>query len=324
MIVPSVALLKFTSPRSFPPVSRIHLNPFFLLRLGLPEGLVSLVAGAMTLGTGPASQRDCNHLRIDICSRTMPRTHFSPVQNLRREEAMQEDRPEKRERRESGRWTNAQRATIVVVDDHVVVRRGLRALLEEESKWNVIAEAGDGREAIEKARVFHPDLMILDITMPQLNGLEAIPGIRKASPSTHILVLSMHDEEELIHRTLEAGASGYVLKSDAGPSLLKAAYAVLSGRRFVSPSVTPVVLNRSHESESQNKERSQEFVSLTRREKEVIQLLAEGKSNKQVATTLSISVRTAENHRARLMKKLGVDSLSALVRYAVRNRIIQP
>jgi len=287
-------------------------------------GLVSLAAHGMTLGAGPASQYDRNHLRTGVCSPTMPRIHFSPVRNLTEKKPMQEDRSDKGERRESGRWRNAQRATIVVVDDHVVVRRGLRALFEEESKWNVIAEAGDGREAIEKARVFHPDLMILDITMPQLNGLEAIPRIRKASPSTHILVLSMHDEEELIHRTLEAGASGYILKSDAGPSLLRAADAVLSGRRFVSPSVTHVVLDRSRESESPDKGRSQEFGSLTRREKEVIQLLAEGKSNKQVATTLSISVRTAENHRARLMRKLGVDSLSALVRYAVRNKIIQP
>jgi len=323
MIVPSVVAFQFTSPRSFPPVPHLDLNPFVLLRHGLPEGLLPLAADWMTLGAGPASQYDRNHADRRLFTHNATNT-FQSHSDLTEKKPMQEDTPEKVERRESGRWRNAQRATIVIVDDHVVVRRGLRALLEEESKWNVIAEAGDGREAIEKARVFHPDLMILDITMPQLNGLEAIPRIRKASPSTHILVLSMHDEEELIHRTLEAGASGYILKSDAGPSLLSAAYAVLSGRTFVSPSVTPVVLNRSYESESQSKGRTLEFGSLTKREKEVIQLLAEGKSNKQVATTLSISVRTAENHRARLMRKLGVDSLSALVRYAVRNKIIQP
>ena len=155
---------------------------------------------------------------------------------------MHEDRSQKGVRREVARWRNAQRATIVVVDDHVIVRRGLRALLEGESKWDVIAEAGDGREAIEKARVFHPDLMILDITMPRFNGLEAIPGILKASPSTRILVLSMHDEEELIHRTLHAGADGYVLKSDAAPSLLRAADAYLPKAKVTSKSPPPYPL----------------------------------------------------------------------------------
>ena len=256
--------------------------------------------------------------RSDAHARTSPLyTEFEP-------KSMLENRSGERPHREAVRWRNVRRASILVVDDHVILRKGLRALLEEEPKWNVIAEASDGREAIEKAKAFQPDLVILDITMPQLNGLDAIPGIRKVAPSTQILVLSMHDEEELIHRTLRAGANGYVLKSDAASSLLKAAEAVLAGRRFVSPSVHRIVLNRPGEAACQHQDRTQEFGSLTRREQEVIQLLAEGKSNKQVATALSISVRTAENHRARLMRKLGVNSLSGLVRYAVRNNIIQP
>lgn len=222
---------------------------------------------------------------------------------------------------------NTRRVRVLVADDHVVVRKGLRALFEAQSAWDVVAEARDGREAIDMAGVFQPDLIILDITMPQLNGLDAIPRILKASPSSHVLVLSMHDEEELIQRTLRSGANGYVLKSDPEQSLLTAAEAVLSGRRFVSPSVTRVILNRSQGERAHARApqgRKPEFSCLTGREQEVIQLLAEGKSNKQVADLLSISVRTAENHRARLMKKLGVGSLSGLVRYAVRNNIIQP
>jgi DNA-binding NarL/FixJ family response regulator len=223
---------------------------------------------------------------------------------------------------------NVRRVRVLVADDHVVVRKGLRALFEGQPAWEVVAEAGDGREAIEMAAEFQPDLIILDITMPELNGLDAIPRILKSSPSSHVLILSMHDEEELIQRTLGSGANGYVLKSDAEQSLLTAAEAVLSGRKFVSPSITRVVLNRSQADELHSGpgygSRKTEFNCLTKREQEVIQLLAEGKSNKQVADSLSISVRTAENHRARLMKKLGVGSLSGLVRYAVRNNIIQP
>ena len=238
------------------------------------------------------------------------------------------DRQNPSEAGEMATSKNIRRVRVLVADDHVVVRKGLRALFEAQSAWDVVAEARDGREAIEMAESFHPDLIILDITMPQLNGLDAIPRILKASPSSHVLVLSMHDEEELIQRTLRSGANGYVLKSDAEQRLLTAAEAVMSGRRFVSPSVTRVVLNRPQGDRAHtgvpHSSRKPEFSCLTGREQEVIQLLAEGKSNKQVADLLSISVRTAENHRARLMKKLGVGSLSGLVRYAVRNNIIQP
>ena len=213
--------------------------------------------------------------------------------------------------------------SILLVDDHVVIRKGLHALLSAKPGWKVIGEASNGREAIESARSLQPDLIIADISMPQLNGLDAIPRLLKAAPNTRILILSMHDEEELIQRALQAGASAFVLKSDAEQSLLKAVEWVLNGKKFVSPSVTRIVLNSLPGTKGSHRG-SANVGLLTEREQEVVQLLAEGYSNKQVANLLMISVRTAENHRARLSKKLGVNSLSGLVRYAIRNHIISP
>jgi DNA-binding NarL/FixJ family response regulator len=187
--------------------------------------------------------------------------------------------------------------------------------------WTVIGEASNGREAVEAARILKPDLVIADITMPLLNGLEAIPKMLKVAPSARILILSMHDEEQLIYRALDEGASGFVLKSDAEQCLYEAIEAVIGGKRFVSPSVASLVRQRRQLRLTSTAAFSHEPF-LTGREQEVVQLLAEGFSNKQVADLLSISVRTAENHRARLSRKLGVKSLSALVRYAIRNHII--
>ena len=212
--------------------------------------------------------------------------------------------------------------SILLADDHVVVRKGLLSLLGVKPGWNIVAEASNGREAVDTARVLQPDLIILDISMPQLNGLECTPRLLRAAPNIRILVLSMHEEEELIRRTLEAGASGFVLKSDAEQSLFKAVETVLAGKRFVSPSVTRIVLKGVPDGRAL-RHRQNERMVLSQREQEVVQLLAEGFSNKQVASLLAISVRTAENHRARLSKKLKVSSLSGLVRYAVRNHIIE-
>ncbi len=209
---------------------------------------------------------------------------------------------------------------ILLVDDHVVIRRGLCAMLGVRPGWTVVGEASNGREAIEAARILKPDLVIADISMPLLNGLEAIPKILKVAPNAKILVLSMHDEEQLIQSALEEGASGFVLKSDAEQSLYKAIETVISGKRFVSPSVTRMVLNSRPLSLTKAAFSHERF--LTGREQEVVHLLAEGFSNKQVADLLSISVRTAENHRARLSRKLGLKSFSGLVRYAIRNHII--
>jgi two-component system, NarL family, response regulator NreC len=203
-----------------------------------------------------------------------------------------------------------------------VIRKGLRALLGATSGWKIAGETCNGREAIEAARILHPDLIIADISMPQLNGLDAIPRLLRTAPNARILVLSMHDEEELIQRALQAGASAFVLKSDAEQSLLRAVELVLSGKRFVSPGVTRIVLN-GLPGERKHARASNGLGFLTDREQEVVQLLAEGYSNKQVAALLAISVRTAENHRARISKKLGLNSLSGLVRYAIRNHIIE-
>ncbi len=216
-----------------------------------------------------------------------------------------------------------QDVSILLADDHVVVRKGLVALLSAKPTWRIVGEACNGHEVVEAARVLQPDLVIVDISMPQLNGLDAIPHVLRAAPNTRILVLSMHEEEEVIRRALGAGASGFVLKSDAEQSLLRGIGVVLSGKQFVSHSVTRFVLSGASTGKRKVNHGGQCRV-LTERELEVVQLVAEGHSNKQVADLLAISVRTAENHRARLSKKLGVTSLGGLVRYAIRNHIIQP
>ena len=208
--------------------------------------------------------------------------------------------------------------SVLIADDHAIVRKGLRALLEAHG-WCIVGEADNGRGCIDLAAQFQPHLVVLDITMRGLNGIDTISAVLKVSSYSRVLVFSMHDEEDLILRTFEAGARGYVLKSDVEQSLLKAVNLVSSGMRFVSPSVPRIVSGRIFATPKRRFPDSH----LTGREHEVVQLLAEGMSNKQIATALDISVRTAENHRARLMKKLGIHSLSGLVRYAIRNNIIQ-
>jgi DNA-binding NarL/FixJ family response regulator len=201
-----------------------------------------------------------------------------------------------------------------------VILKGLHALLGCKPGWNVVGEANNGREAIALAASLQPHLIIVDISMPLLNGLDAIPRLLRAAPQSRILVLSMHDEAELIERALQAGASAFVLKSDAEQNLLKAVELVLCGKQFVSPAVTRIVLDRPSNIQ---RRRMVGAPFLTGREQEVVQLLAEGYSNKEVASLLAISVRTAENHRARLAKKLGLHSMSELVRFAIRNHIIE-
>ena len=169
-----------------------------------------------------------------------------------------------------------------------------------------------------KAKLYRPDIVILDIGMPELNGLEATRQIRKLLPHTRILMLTMHDDEEVIESTLAAGAAGYVLKSDAEQDLVSAVKALASHRSFLTSTAKQVALNRSRQMT-----RARAGHALTPRETEVVQLLAEGKSNKQIAGILSISQRTAENHRAKIMQKLGLHSFSELVRYAIRHKIIE-
>jgi DNA-binding NarL/FixJ family response regulator len=208
---------------------------------------------------------------------------------------------------------------ILIADDHAVVRAGLRSLLESRDKWHVCAEAGDGRDAVDKAAKHKPDVAILDIGMPLLNGVEAARQIRKVSPETEILILTMHQSDDLVHQVVEAGARGYILKDEADRGLLSAVDAVRQHKPYFSMRVSSAAeATEADSGDSSKSSRSR----LTPREREILQLLAEGKSNKEVAGILGISVNTAEAHRANIMMKLDVRSLAELVVYAVRNKII--
>jgi DNA-binding NarL/FixJ family response regulator len=213
---------------------------------------------------------------------------------------------------------------ILLADDHEVVRAGLRALLEEQQGWEVVAEAVDGREAVDKATKLKPDAVVIDIAMPSLNGLEAVRQIAKAVPHCRVLVLTMYDSDPLIQQVLQAGARGYLLKSDAGRDLVSAIDALRRNKTFFTPKVSQMVLEGYLDNSPKEKEPECEAESLrlTSRQREIVQLLAEGKSSKEVAAVLGLSVKTAETHRANIMRKLDCHSVTELVRYAIRNHII--
>lgn len=211
---------------------------------------------------------------------------------------------------------------ILIADDHAVVRTGLRTLLESRTGWEVCAEAADGRDAVEKAVKHKPDVAVLDIGMPLLNGVEATRRIHKSLPGTEVLILTMHESDDLVQQVVEAGARGYILKDDADRVLIAAVEALRLHKTYfstrVSGAVPPEELAEGG-ADAVKATRSR----LTPREREILQLLAEGKSNKEVATILGISVNTAEAHRANIMVKLDLHSITELVVYAVRNKIIQ-
>jgi len=209
---------------------------------------------------------------------------------------------------------------ILVADDHQVVRTGLRALLESKAGWQVCAEAANGREAVEKAGELQPDVAILDIGMPLLNGVDATRQIRKVSPLTEILILTMHDSEHMIQSVLDAGAHGYILKDDADRNLLAAVESLRKHKPYLSSRVSAAAAMTQPSTDGIERPARR----LTPREREIVQLLAEGKSNKEIATYLNISVKTAETHRANIMLKMNFHSVTELVRYAVKNKIIQP
>ena len=209
---------------------------------------------------------------------------------------------------------------ILVADDHEVARKGIRALLEDHAGWEVCAEAKDGREAVEFAAKLKPDVFLLDVGMPNLNGLDAARQILAIMPEARILILTIHDSEQVVRETLAAGARGFLLKSDAGRDLVAAVEALQERRTFFTPKVAQMMLDgylRPHESDAPEK------CVLTPREREVIQLVAEGKTTKEVATALSLSVKTAETHRTNLMRKLDLHSIADLTLYAVRTGIVQ-
>ncbi len=210
---------------------------------------------------------------------------------------------------------------VLIVDDHEIVRKGLRSLIETRSGWQVCGEAVNGREAVSKTTALNPDIIVLDIAMPELNGLQAIHEILNVAPGTEILVLTMYESEQMMEDALQAGARGYLLKSDAARNLLAAMETLSQHRPFfanrASPA-SPVAWNK-HGAEGALSPRI-----LTPREREIIQMLAEGKSTKEVASALNITAKTAETHRANIMRKLDLHSTSDLVRYAIRNSIVAP
>jgi DNA-binding NarL/FixJ family response regulator len=207
---------------------------------------------------------------------------------------------------------------ILLADDHDVMRRGLRDILNTYEGWEVCGEASNGRDAVRMAEELKPDVVVLDLSMPELNGIEACRVIKKKLPNTEVLIYTLHETEQLIRKALTAGARGFVLKSDAEVKLVEAIDALSRHKPFLNSKASETLL----ESFIKNAEESEEDSVLTSREREIVQLLTEGKTNKEVASILSISVRTVEAHRAAIMNKLGINSLAELVHYAIRNNII--
>jgi len=216
----------------------------------------------------------------------------------------------------------AKKLRLLIADDHELVRQGIRSTLQARRGWSVVGEAINGDEAVRKARDLQPDLAILDITMPQLDGLEATRRILKVAPNTKVLILTMHESDQMVRRVLETGARGYVLKSDLATQLVKAVAQVCEGRVFLTPRVSEIVLQGFLEQKKEGPPLEREEKSPTARETEVIRLLAEGKSNKQISAILGIAVRTVETHRAKIMLKLKLHSIVELVHYATRRGIV--
>jgi len=210
---------------------------------------------------------------------------------------------------------------VLLADDHNVIRRGLRLLLESHPEFTVVAEAADGRQAVEQANATRPDVAVLDITMPHLSGTEAAERITERLPATAVVILSMHSDEGYVLRALKAGAKGYLLKDSAEGDLIEAIKAVSGGKAFFSPEVSRMLVE-DYMREIKARGVHDSYELLTLREREILHLLAEGKSNKDIAGMLALSLYTVETHRRNLQEKLNIHSLAELILYAVRKGLI--
>jgi DNA-binding NarL/FixJ family response regulator len=211
---------------------------------------------------------------------------------------------------------------ILLADDHSIVRKGLRAILEEDSALEVVGEAANGREAVELCQTLQPHIAVMDVGMPQLNGLEAAAQVQRVATGTKVIILSMYRDETYLLRALTVGARGYLLKDAAEEEILPAVRAVIRGTTYFSPSISETLLN-DHVRYLQKRGLQDSYDLLTEREKEVLQLLAEGRANKEVANVLNVSLSTVETHRTNMMQKLNLHSAAEIVLYAVRKKLIR-
>ena len=215
----------------------------------------------------------------------------------------------------------SEKVRIVIAEDHTILREGLRSLLSSSPNFEIIGEAGDGREAIRQVRKFKPELILTDLSMPRMNGMEAIKEIKRESPATKVLVLTVHRAEEYILATFRAGADGYLLKDSTHSELLMAVKKVLSGTHYISPEISEKVIEGYIEGKKNLKSRTS-WETLTQREREILKLIAEGYRNKEIADDLCISVKTVEKHRANLMEKLDLHSIQALTAFAIERGLV--
>jgi len=215
----------------------------------------------------------------------------------------------------------SEKVRIVIAEDHTILREGLRSLLSSSPNFEIIGEAGDGREAVRQVRKFKPELILTDLSMPRMNGMEVIKEIKRESPATKILVLTVHRAEEYILATFRAGADGYLLKDSTHSELLMAVKKVLSGTHYISPEISEKVIEGYIEGKKSLKSRTS-WETLTQREREILKLIAEGYRNKEIAEDLCISVKTVEKHRANLMEKLDLHSIQALTTFAIEKGLV--